>query len=168
MEVTMNGKRLAKWTLILAVAALGLAPVLAQPAGGPGGRRHGPGGGPGMRMGHLAQALDLSDDQRSKIRVITAKYIGGALGDHMDALRQAHHKLDGFVQDPAATDAQVQEAANAVSARALLVAVDRHHMAVEISAVLTPDQRQKAAELRQKRPAGPPGFEADEPGPDAF
>jgi Spy/CpxP family protein refolding chaperone len=113
----------------------------------------------------MAEELDLTAEQRGKIREITAKYMGGALGDRMDAMREARQKLQAVIHDPLATDEQVEQAAKAISSEAVAIAVERHRMAGEISAVLTPEQRQKAAELRQsarekragRRGAGPRG-----------
>ena len=149
----MNRIRLGGWTLGVAVAALSLVAAMAQAPGGRAWKGNGRGGGEGL-VERMARQLDLTADQRSAIRGIGAKYFGGALGDDRDALRQARRNLEALVRDPAATDEQVKDAVNAVSAQAALVALEGHHMAVEISAVLTPEHRQKAAALRGRRHAG--------------
>ncbi len=140
-----------KMALAAAVAVLLLIPVVAQ--AGPG---HGPGGGPGM-IARMVRDLGLTEDQQTKILAILEKYRTGSPGERMEALHQAHMDLEALIQDPATTDDQVQQAAGTVSTQAALVAADRHHMAVEIDAVLTADQRTKAAEIRQQRQAGEPG-----------
>ncbi len=142
----MKPNWMAKAALGVAVVALSLGASYAQ--AGPGRWRHGPGGG-GPGMERIAQALDLTADQRASLRQIRAKYMGGALGNDLDAMRQAREKLRTVVRDPSATDDQVRAAANAVAAQVAAVALERHHMAAEVSAVLTPEQRAKAAELRQ-------------------
>lgn len=162
----MTRSGFGRWMLGIAVAALSLAPVLAQPGGGPHrGWGHGPEGETGM-VEHLAQALDLTADQRTTIRQIVAKYEGGALGNHMDAMRTAHRALAEAVHNPAATDDQVQQAAATVATQSALVAVDQHHMAVEIYAVLTPEQQQKFATLRHETHGMAPGPPADVAGHD--
>ncbi len=142
---------MAKTALGVAMLALSLGVVYAQAGPGPGphGPGHGPGMGPGM-MGKMADALDLTADQRAKLRQIRAKYMAGALGDHMDAMREARANLRVVVHDVASTDEQVQAAANAVAKEIPVLAVEGRRMAAEISAVLTPEQRAKAAELRKQ------------------
>jgi len=122
-------------------------------------------------MAKMAEELDLTAEQRTKIREITAKYMGGALGARMDAMREARKKLRAVVHDPLATDAQVEQAAKAISSEVVAAAVERHRMASEVSAVLTPEQRQKAAELRQQAQEGRGGRRGGGPhggGPDWF
>ncbi len=162
----MKTNLLAKTALGIVALALSLGTVYAQAGPGPG--RRGPGPGPGMgrgMMGRMAEALDLTADQRAKIRQIRAKYMAGALGNHMDAMSDARANLRIVVHDMASTDEQVQEAARAVAAEVTVLAVEGHRMAAEISAVLTPEQRAKAAELRKQHRAdrrGPPLEEVDE------
>src|SRR5512136_2221520 len=82
MEVSMNRSTLRNVIVGLAIVVLSLAPALAQMGPGPEGRGaghgHGP-GGPGMMMGRMAEALDLTADQRAQSRQIRAKYMAGAL-----------------------------------------------------------------------------------------
>src|SRR5262249_34295006 len=142
MEVVMKGM-VGKIAICGAVAAMALAPVLARQGEGP---RRGPGRGPGPGMvDRMADALGLSADQRTQVRKIAAKSIGGSLGDHMDAMRQAGGHLDAVFHDPTADGNQVRDAAQSVAAQELLIAMDRHAMATEIDSVLTDDQRAKAA-----------------------
>ena len=119
---------------------------------------HGRGGGPGL-VAHLTQALGLSEDQAGQVKAIVSKYMDGALGQVMHAMREAHGELHAVVVDPAATDDLVGAKAGAVSALVSQAAIEHHHMAIEISAVLTPEQRQKAVQLLQNmrdRRWGPP------------
>ena len=105
----------------------------------------------GGRMARMADALDLTPEQRTQVSAIIDKYRGGPLGDHQRDLREARTELRRTIHDVKATDAQVQQAAQDVAAHASFVAVERHRMAVEIDRVLTDAQRQKAAELRESR-----------------
>ncbi|HEX5042924.1 MAG TPA: Spy/CpxP family protein refolding chaperone [Candidatus Polarisedimenticolaceae bacterium] len=128
----------------LTVGALALAPAsLAARGDGP---RHGHGRGE-----RLAAELGLSPEQRTQMRSIMDKYRGGALGDHLRDLRQARADLREAIQDVKASDAQVQDAARSVASHQAFVAVERHRMAIEMDRILTPEQRAKAAELRQQR-----------------
>ncbi len=147
----MKRNWIAKAALGIAVIALGLGVAFAQAGPGPGGRHggHGPGMGAGM-LGKMADELGLTTDQRAQIRQIRAKYMAGSLGTHRDAMREARANLRVVVHDPASTDEQIQAAADAVAAQIAPLAIEGRRMAAEISAVLTPEQRAKAAELRQQ------------------
>jgi Spy/CpxP family protein refolding chaperone len=128
-------------------ALLGLAlPAMAQPGphghGGPGGP-----GGPQM-IERMTQQLNLTDDQVTQLRAIVSKYHQGASGDAMKAFHDARANLETLISDPASTDQQVMTAAKDVSAKGEQAAVQRHRMAVEIDSILTPDQRQKAKDLK--------------------
>ena len=127
----------------LALAALVLVPMAAARGGG---KRPGHG-----ELGRMAEALDLTAEQRAQMRGIAEKYRGGPMGSHLSDLRQARVELRKAIQDVKATDAQVQEPAREVASPAACEAGERHRMAIEMDRVLTEDQRQKAAELRQQR-----------------
>jgi Spy/CpxP family protein refolding chaperone len=138
-----------KLALAVAAGALALAPALARPAGGGALPGHGPGGRAGM-LAHLAEALGLDAEQRETVRGIVERHRNGSFGESMEAMREAHHVLERVIRDPAATDDEVRETADAFAVLAARAAVERHHMAIEIDAVLTPEQRKKAAELREQ------------------
>ena len=123
----------------LALAALAVGPAAIAARGG-----H-------ERGQRLAEELGLSPEQRTQMRVITDKYRGGAMGDHMRDLRQARADLREAIHDVKATDAQVQDAARSVASHEAFLAVERHRMAIEMDRILTPEQKAKAAELRQQR-----------------
>ncbi|HKQ62777.1 MAG TPA: periplasmic heavy metal sensor [Candidatus Polarisedimenticolaceae bacterium] len=146
------------WTIGLAIAACALTPALAQGWGegeGPHHRGPGPGPGPGFGLGpgfveHLAEMLDLTSEQRSQVHEIVRKHMDGALGERLDAMREAHETLHATIHDAAASDAQVQQAAAAAASQLALVATEQHHLAVEVDAVLTAEQRERFAEMRQR------------------
>lgn len=129
---------------VLALGALAGAPATLA-ARGEGGR-HGH-----ARGERLAEELGLSPEQRTQMRSIMDKYRSGAMGDHLRDLRQARADLRVAIQDVKATDAQVQDAARTVASHEAFVAVERHRMALEMDRILTPEQKAKAAELRQQR-----------------
>ncbi len=134
----------------LALLAISL-PALAQPESGPRGHGgpgdHGPGRG---MMAHMAEKLSLSDAQKTQLQAIMDRYHSGAFGDTMKAFQDARAHLEDLIGNPASTDQQILEAARLVSAQGEPVAIQRHQMAVEIDSILTPEQRQKAKELKAK------------------
>jgi len=130
---------------VLAAGILVSAAALAGP-GGPHGDmdRHGP-----------MEEMGLTADQQDKVHEILRAHMDGALGEQMHAYRTAHDALDDVIHDPAATDQQVTDAANAVAALGVKVSVERHHMMAEVAALLTPEQIAKAREFHHTH-HGPP------------
>jgi Spy/CpxP family protein refolding chaperone len=142
---------------LIAAAALALAtlPAAAQGFGPP---RHGMGRGDGNPVLHMAKELGLSDEQVTQVQAVAAKYRDQGLDEAMRAMREAQANVRKTVHDSAATDDQVRKASAVVAALASQVAVQHHQMAVEISSILTADQRTKLDELladRRERRAGP-------------
>lgn len=145
----------------LAIAVLAIGSAVAQDDGFP------RGGGHGRDMvSHMTKVLGLTDDQSSRIQVIVDTYTKGSLGEKMKAMGEARGALDVAIHDPSRTDQQILEAAKDVSSLDASLAVERHHMAGEISAVLTPEQRAKLTTIahdhmafrRSPPPDGPDGF----------
>lgn len=125
-------------SLLCATLAIGLVPVLkAQPAegqrgpGGPGGR------GPNIEM--LAQQLNLTADQKTKLEPVLKSQ-----QEKMQALRKDESLSR---EDRQAKNKAIREEANAA-----------------IKAVLTPEQATKFADLQAKGPrGGPQGKKGDKP-----
>jgi len=117
-------------TLILTLAAL---PLAAQPAP--------------RRPGRIAQALNLSDAQRASIRSIREKH-GPELHLRQDAARQAQAALRTALREPATPEAQLRTLHGKASAARFEMLMARRTVRQEVRAVLTPEQREKAAELR--------------------
>ena len=141
----------------LTATALALAtlPAAAQEMGPPG---HGHGGGNPIL--HMAKELGLNDTQMAQVKTITEKYNGGDLGKSSDRAREARGVLMRTIHDVSATEVQVRDAAANVALAESDSAVAHHRMAVEISALLTPDQKAKLADMfahMEERHAGPPG-----------
>lgn len=135
----------------LALGLIAAGSAAAQGYGG--GHMH---GGPGMpdaggMVAHLTKALDLTADQQSKVEAIVSKYQEGSLGEVMKTAREARMTLEKTVHNPDATDKQVQDAAAVVATVESNMAIQHHHMAVEIGSVLTSDQKTKLAQLSQER-----------------
>jgi Spy/CpxP family protein refolding chaperone len=126
--------------------ALATLPAAAQGFGPPG---HGPGHGhgEGNPILHMAKELGLNDAQTAQVKSITAKYMDGALGEAMQSTHAARLTVRKTIHDVTATDDQVREAAAVVAVLDSQIAVQHHQMAIEISAILTADQRAKLAEM---------------------
>jgi len=141
--------------LTAATLALATLPAAAQEMGP---RGHGHGGGNPIL--HMTKELGLNDAQTAQVKAITEKYNSGDLGKSMDRARDARAALMRAIHDVSATEGQVRDAAANVALAESDSAVAHHRMAVEISALLTPDQKAKLAEMFQhmeERHAGPPG-----------
>ncbi|WP_257306478.1 Spy/CpxP family protein refolding chaperone [Geothrix campi] len=123
---------------ILALAAL---PGLAQPAPGP---VPGPGPAEGPRM---ARALNLTGAQQASIQAIRERHRPDLVVQR-DTVRRAQAALRAALQDPDTSEAQLRVLHDkASSARFELLLVGRA-LRQEVQAVLTPEQRAKAAEWR--------------------
>jgi Spy/CpxP family protein refolding chaperone len=128
----------------------------AQGFGPPG---HGRGHGGAEAILHMTQELGLNEAQTNQVKTITSKYMDGALGEAMGSMREAQATVQKTIHDVTATDDQVREAASVVAVLESQIAVQHHQMAIEISAVLTPDQRAKLADMfanMKERRGGPP------------
>lgn len=146
-----------RFATLAAVAALAAAPALAQMGPGP----HGPGpGGPGGPGGppsilHLADELGLTADQKTQIKAIENRYRDGELGTAMDSMRDARETLGRTIHDVAASDDAVTQAAATVATLESQIAVLRHHLVIEISALLTDEQKAQLAEMKPGAGRGP-------------
>jgi len=130
-----------------------------QGSGGPGGAgmmgpgpgmRGGPGGGPFGMIGPELRMLDLTDAQHQQVRAILDSHKDElkAIGDRMQTARQA-------LYDAITADAVDETAIRTKAADVALVDADaavlHAKMHAAVFAVLTPEQQQKAKELRGTR-----------------
>lgn len=142
---TRKTRPLMLTSLALAVAAaLGMSATAMACPGGPGA---GPGGGKFERM---AERLDLSDKQRQQLKQIhrDARGEGMAIHDAMQDTREALHRLDPGSKDYRKRVSELAEQ------KAELVKQMIEHMSsvkAEVYAILTPEQRRKARELKTWR-----------------
>lgn len=128
----------------LATVLLISTAVLAQPPGRRGG------GPPGGMLERMADKLDLSEEQRETI--------GGLFETHREGTAAMREDLDGFEEavevathaDPFDEEA-VRAAATQVADVRVELAVARARLGQQIGEVLTPEQRQMAAEMRERR-----------------
>jgi Spy/CpxP family protein refolding chaperone len=128
----------------IAVLAAGIA------AAGPGheGRRH---GRTGMRLERMAEQLDLTEGQRTRMREIFQQHRDGPLGDAIKKSRDSRFELRGLIHDPAADESAIRAAASRAADADADVAVERHKALREAWSVLTPEQQEKAKALREQR-----------------
>ncbi len=142
-----------KTALVIAAAAsltLGAAVVLAHGHGKPG--MH-PGGafGSGMvmqRITRMLHRLDLSDEQREKVHAIL-EAARPEFQAHMESLRAGRQEL--WNMDPGTFDeARVRELARARADEVVELVVLGQKVRSQVWAVLTPEQRERAAEMRSR------------------
>jgi Spy/CpxP family protein refolding chaperone len=118
-----------------AVAQDGDAPTGEKPRLGPG-PHPGHGGGPGFMLGRLGDELGLTEEQRAEIDAIFQSYREAGLDDRRREAQQARRDLRNVIRHAA----HLGEA----------LALEEHRMVVEIAQVLTEEQLQRAAELREQ------------------
>ncbi|MGB3426444.1 MAG: Spy/CpxP family protein refolding chaperone [Castellaniella sp.] len=149
------------------VAALAAAPLAASAAsgagmpadGGPrfhqkGGHDFGRHGGDSARRGmdHGMRALDLSQDQKDQIFKIRHDQ-EQAFYDGKKALRAAHQSLRDIGRADTFDEAKAKQAADALGQAQSQLALLRAQTQSQIRAVLTPEQRQKLADMRAPKRA---------------
>ena len=139
--------RPALWTAMLCLAAL---PLLAQPA--PGG---GPGRGPGAapRQERNARMLGLTEPQRTAIQALNQKQ-RPALMAHMEAAQLAHQALAAALRDPQAKEATIRPLYEKASATRYEAMMAKRTLQLEVGALMTPEQRMKAARFRRMAAGG--------------
>jgi Spy/CpxP family protein refolding chaperone len=162
----MTRKRITGGAVALAAALMMTVAAFAQHGpGGPGGHRgpggpHGP-GGPGNLLGHLSQALNLTDAQQAQIRQLEETFKESTKGLH-EQLEKAgpggpFGALNGGSFDEAAVRASAQARAN------LHVELEVAHAKFfsQVYAVLTAEQKAKLNELHKQMEERhrPPGAE---------
>ena len=123
------------WTVL--TLTLATLPLGAQV--GP--RREGP------RAERIAQALHLTDAQKASIQALRQKHQAGLLHGR-EVVRQARQALRSALQDAATPEAQLRTLYDQAAAARLDLLLARRTLQKETQALLTPEQRLKAAELR--------------------
>ena len=143
--------RPALWTAMLCLAAL---PLLSQPASG-GGPGRGPGAAP--RQERNARMLGLTEPQRTAIQALQQKQ-RPALMAHMEAAQLARQALAAALRDPAAKEATIRPLYEKASATRYEAMMAKRTLQLEVGALLTPEQRMKAARLRRQAAGMGPGM----------
>jgi len=116
-------------------------------------------GHPDAMMGHLfhmAQELELTDEQKVELHRIVEANMSGDLGQHSEALQEAHRNLASMLHDAESTEEQVIDASAKVSSALQEVALARHAMIRELQGILTDEQKEKLGEMSFERPRRAP------------
>lgn len=145
-RIPVYSRRLA---LVIALALLA-TPILAQ--GGPG---RGPGyghfrGADSPMHERVLDQLDLTDDQRGQIDQLMADH-RTAMKDRREQMRDRRMAMRDLIHADEFDEAAIRDAAMAIAEAEADVAVERARLRHEIHALLTPEQQEKAAEMREKR-----------------
>ncbi len=154
MSVKNSKKRIALWTAG-AVLVAGLVSVGAQSGGGDQeGRRagrphHGRRMGPGLGLMHGLRTLDLTDAQREQIRGIMQNHREEIRGVATE-VRTARRALHGASAAESVDQGRIEEASRNLAAAIAKGATLRAQIRNEVFQVLTPEQQQKAKELRER------------------
>ena len=135
--------RPALWTAVICLVAL---PLLAQP--GPGA---GPGAGP--RQERAAKMLGLTEPQRTAIQALQQKQ-RPALMARMEAAQLARQALAAALRDPEAKEPAIRTLYDKAAATSYDAIMAKRTLQLEVGALLTPEQRMKAARLRRQAASG--------------
>ncbi|MDR2187625.1 MAG: Spy/CpxP family protein refolding chaperone [Azonexus sp.] len=145
-------KRLAAVTAIALALPLGAAAFDGRGdcgMAGPGVARSGMGMGGGWSHPGLAR-LDLTEAQRD--RIFDIRHAQAPLQrDNMKAMMKARSDLRALAASPDYSEAKAKELADAVAAAAGKMALDRVKAERQIQEVLTPEQRQQLAQMKDER-----------------
>lgn len=118
------------------------------------GMKHGRGMGPMMHL----RALNLTEAQRDKIFSIMHAQ-APAMRDKHKAIRKAREELRTLAHGDSFDAGRARAASDALGKAVGEMALQRAATHAQVHAVLTPEQRKKAEEMRQHRgPQGGPGF----------
>ena len=135
--------------LLMSVAALGQH-------GGPGGHRGpggpgGPGGHGGDLLGHFARELNLTDAQQTQVKQFVDAFHESNKGLHEQLMKSGggHVPFEGLA-DGAFDEAAVRAAAQARANLHVELEVKHARLMSQIYSLLTPEQKAKVAELRQR------------------
>lgn len=103
--------------------------------------------GDGHKM--MLRGLDLTDEQKAQIKTITqaSKETSQPIREQMKANRE---KLQTLSDDGNFDQAQVQEIANRQGALSAQMIVEKEKTKSQIYAILTPEQKAKAAEMKAR------------------
>ena len=144
--------------IAVAVIATGAIFVIAQKRAHGGG--HGFGHGRGDKMGMALRGLDLTDEQKAKVKEIMESN-KAAFEPTMSAMKENRSKLHDLSKNGTFDQAQVEALANEQGDLVAKTIVQKEGVKAQIFALLTAEQKAKAAEMRTKfegRKKGHKGF----------
>ena len=146
---SIHSKALAVGGALLLVAGLGAA-VFAQD--GPG--RRGPFGRGGHGKGALLglQQLDLTDAQREQVREVMQRH-RDAMQTAGTQLREAHDAQRAAVETAPVNESLIRSTSQALANATTEMALVRARVHTEVWSLLTPEQQEKAKQLKAERQA---------------
>lgn len=111
------------------------------------GKRSGHHRGGGMRGGMMLRGLDLTDEQKAQVKTImqSSKETSKPIRQQMKANRE---KLQTLSDSGNFDQSQVQAIANQQGALSAQMIVEKEKVKSQINAILTPEQKAKAAEMK--------------------
>lgn len=140
--------------IIIAVLAIGLVSlgaifIFAQKGGGM--RRGGGGGGFGSERGfmRMAEKLNLSDEQKTRVKQIMEDS-KTRVKPLMESLRAGHQEVENLGTDGTFNEAEVQKIAASQAETTRQLIIEKEKTKAQIFAVLTPEQRAQAAEMKEQ------------------
>ena len=131
--------------------------------GGPGGFHGGP-GGPHDGFEHMAQALNLTDEQKAQAKKIMDSF-EESTKSLRDQLRSLHESEPDPMSGAAFDEAAVRKAAQARANVQVELEVAHARVASQIYSLLTPEQKTKLAELHQQMEQRHQEWESQHPHP---
>jgi protein CpxP len=99
------------------------------------------------RQERVAKALALSEAQKGQIKQIRDKHREALKAKHA-AVRDARKQLHQAMQDPKTSETELRKRHRQMADLRFGLLLEMRAMRQEVGAVLTPEQREKAAELR--------------------
>jgi len=133
--------------LAIGVLVVGAAFVVAQKVVHRGFGGHGFGGRPGMEM--ALRGLNLTDDQKAKVKEITEANKAN-FQPVMQSLKENHKKMEDLTANGAFDEAQVQALAAEQGNLMAKMIVEKERVKSQIFAILTDEQKAKAGQMREE------------------
>jgi len=97
--------------------------------------------------------LDLTEPQRTAIQALQQKQ-RPALMAHMEAAQLAHQALAAALRDPQAKEATIRPLYDKAAATRYEAMMAKRTLQLEVGALMTPEQRMKAARFRRMAAGG--------------
>lgn len=141
-------KKYAFAVLVFAVVAIGVGITFAQKKGD-GKRGERPFGPPAFALEKIADELNLSAEQRAQIKQILEAE-KPKIQTLMEAVKQTHEQLKNLGTDGVYNEEQVAPLAAQQAETTRQLIVEKEKTKAAIFAVLTPEQRVRAGELKNK------------------
>ena len=147
-------------SLLLSACAMPLPALAQQGADGPPPRAmaavpHGPAFGPGPGLPPFLQGIELSEAQQDK--VFAATYAQAPLLRAQQKIAcKAHGQLRALAASAAYDDARAGALANTAAQAMAKISVQQARLEQQLLAVLTPEQRKQAQQLREEGPGPGP------------